>query len=429
VRDILAGKKAAVTDLDTRQRVGGRLGRTPGPVTIALGLFGALAVVLTAVVALVQPYAFYYRDIPFLKGPSWLDGWFQYDSGWYYGIASQGYFYTPGHQSSIAFFPTYPMLVRGVSWVVGDVQVAGTLVTVLSGAAAAALFALWTSRWLPPASTRTAVVLLLLYPYAFFLVGTMYADALFLLTVIGSFLLLERGHPWLAGLVGALATAGRPVGIAVAVGLVVRLLEIRAESARAAGSGAEVTVAGRRRNLPFRDLLGGLGRVRLRDVGVLASFLGFAGWCLYLWFSFGNPLAFVAAEAAPGWDQGSGWRTWFKLALLGQIRHGDADVAVTLAVQALFCLGAVLLLRRVWRRFGWGYLAFCVVVLAIPLLGTKDFMGTGRYLIAAFPVMAAAGDALASCRQVRWLRPLVFTLFAIGLLVGTSLYARGYEVS
>ena len=82
-----------------------------------------------------------------------------------------------------------------------------------------------------------------------------------------------------------------------------------------------------------------------------------------------------------------------------------------------------------WQRFGWGYLAFCAVVLAIPLLGTKDFMGTGRYLLAAFPVIAAAGDLLSSSAHRRWLRPLVLSAFAIGLLVGTSLYARGYEVS
>ncbi len=52
----------------------------------------------------------------------------------------------------------------------------------------------------------------------------------------------------------------------------------------------------------------------------------------------------------------------------------------------------MLLLRRVHRRFGWGYLAYAAVVLAIPIIGTKDFMGTGRYVLVAFPVMAAAGD-------------------------------------
>ena len=47
-----------------------------------------------------------------------------------------------------------------------------------------------------------------------------------------------------------------------------------------------------------------------------------------------------------------------------------------------------------WRRFGWGYAAYAAVVIAIPIIGTKDFMGTGRYVLAAFPVIAAAGDFL-----------------------------------
>jgi hypothetical protein len=314
------------------------------------------------------------------------------------------------------------MVVRGVAALIGDVQVAGTLVTLLAGAGAVALFALWTSSRLPAPSARTSVVLLLLYPYAFFLVATMYADAMFLLTVIGAFVLLERGHPWLAGLVGALATAGRPVGIAVAVGLVVRLLEIRAQQRVAAGGETRPRVTP-------ADLVVSVRRLRPGDLGVLVSVLGFVLWCAYLWVQFGDPLAFVAAEASPGWDQGSGPHTWFKVAFFGQLIKGNVGLSVTLAVQALLCLAAVLLLRRVWRRFGWGYLAFCAVVLAIPLLGTKDFMGTGRYLLAAFPVMAAAGDLVATSRHVRWLRPLVYTVFAAGLVAGTWLYARGYEVS
>ena len=407
-----------MTDLDRRARVGVPESRRPRPVVLALSLFGVLVVTLTAVVAYAAQYVIQPRVGAHLDGPGWLDAWMQYDSNWYYGIATAGYSYVPGQQSSIAFFPTYPMLVRGVSFLIGgDAQIAGTLVTVLAGAAAAALFAFWTSSRLSASGTRTSVLLLLLYPYTFFIVATMYADAVFLLTVIAAFVLLERGHPWLAGLVGALATAGRPVGIAVAVGLVVRLLELRAQAREG------------RERVTFPDVVQSLRHLRLRDVGVAVSALGFVGWCTYLWLAFGDPLAFLAAEAAPGWDQGSGPRTWFKIAFLGQLLRGPLDLKLALGIQALFCLAAVLLLRRVWRRFGWGYLAFCAVVLAIPLLGTKDFMGTGRYLLAAFPVMAAAGDLLSSSSHRRWLRPLVLSVFAIGLLVGTSLYARGYEVS
>jgi hypothetical protein len=97
--------------------------------------------------------------------------------------------------------------------------------------------------------------------------------------------------------------------------------------------------------------------------------------------------------------------------------------------QALACLAAVLLLRTVWRRFGWGYTAYAVVSLAIPIIGTKDFMGSGRYVLAAYPVLAAAAVVLTDARRPRWLAPLVLAVLAVGLAVATVAFVNGVEVS
>jgi hypothetical protein len=415
----MACERADVTELGHGDAVTASAPRSARTPLLAVAAFLLLTAPLTLVVALSAPHRFSARALDYLSGPAWLDGWMEYDSGWYHQIVTDGYFFIPGRQSSIAFFPTYPAVVRGVAALLGDVQVAGMLVTLLAGAGAIGLFAVWAGDRLSPTATVTAVLLALLYPYAFFLHATMYADAVFLLTVVGAFVLLERGHPMLAGLVGIGATAGRPVGVALTVGLVVRLLEIRA----AGGTGASST------SVRLRDLSGALRRLRPADYGVLISVLGFAGWCAYLWATFGNPLAFIVAESAPGWDQGAGPWTWFKLVFVGTLLKGPPDIALTLAVQAILCLAAVLLFPRIRRRFGWGYLAYVLVAVGIPLIGTKDFMGTGRYLLAAFPVVAAAADLLTSMRYGRALRAVVLTLFAAGLVAGTMLYARGYEVS
>ena len=141
----------------------------------------------------------------------------------------------------------YPLGVRGLGGVLGDVQLAGSLLGVLAGLAAVLLFARWVWTRLPRRSAVLAIAVLLVYPYSFFLYGAMYADSLFLLCAIGAFVLLERRWYLAAGLVGALATAGRPVGIAVAVGLVVRTLEMLAESRRASTPGDDGAEAARRR--------------------------------------------------------------------------------------------------------------------------------------------------------------------------------------
>ena len=216
--------RAAVPDVRSAASTSGR-----APLWWVLGAFAVIALILTGVVTIGSHISG--PSLPYLDGPSWLDGWSEGDSGWYYGIATYGYFYNPGQQSSIAFFPSYPLTVRGLGDLIGgDYQIAGSLLGVLFGAAAAVLFAQWVWRRLPRGGAVTAIAILLLYPYAFFLYGAMYSDSMFILTAIGSFMLLERRHYWLAGLVGALATAGRPVGVAVAVGLVVRMLEMRAEA-------------------------------------------------------------------------------------------------------------------------------------------------------------------------------------------------------
>jgi hypothetical protein len=379
-----------------------------------LGAFALVAAVLTVVVAIAERHRT--NGSPILQGPAWLDGWFQFDAGWYWTIVESGYSYTPGQQSSIAFFPTYPLGVRALREAVGDTQVAGTLLAVLAGAGAVLLFARWVWTRLPRRSAIAGVAVLMLYPYAMFLYGAMYADSLFLLCAIGAFVLLERRWYLAAGLVGALATAGRPVGVAVVAGLVVRTLEMLAQER----SGEE--------HVGWREILRAVRDVRLRHLGVLASLVGIGAWCLYLWLTFGDPVAFVAVESAPGWNQGAGPRTWLKIAYAGTLVNGPYDIAILLTIQATACLCAVLLLRRVWQRFGWGYLAYAAVVLAIPILGTKDFMGTGRYALVAFPVLAAAGDFLATRRR-SWVLYAVLALSAALLLVLTWLFGRSVEVS
>jgi hypothetical protein len=413
----------------------------------ALGAF-VLVTVLTTVLAWVTHHTV--GPTPghdYLNGPGWLDAWFQGDSGWYYRIAEDGYSYTPGQQSSIAFFPAYPLLVRAVGAILGgDVSTAAGLVTLICAAGVVMLFADWVRTRVEPRTAVIAVAVLLVYPYSFFLYGSGYGDASFLLTALGSFALLERRHYVLAGLVGALATAGRPVGIAVAVGLVVRAVELIAQDRAArrnagvlvgstaspqasAGGPVDAPLTERAGPVSFRELVQSVRFVRWRQAALLLSGAGLVSWMVYLGVRFGDPLAFATVQGAPGWNQEGGPRTWFKVPFFGALYHGRWDDVVLVVPQALVCLAAVLLLRTVWRRFGWGYTAYTVVSLAIPFIGTKDFMGSGRYVLAAYPVLAAAAVVLAGDRRSRWLVPVVLAVLFVGLCTATVAFVNGVEVS
>ncbi len=365
--------------------------------------------------------------------PDWLQPWVRWDSGWYYHIAMMGYSYQEGVQSPVAFFPTYPLMMQGVGTVLG-VHLAGVVLTVVSGLSAVLLFSRWCVGRLSRRATMTAVGLLLLYPYSLYLYGSVYADALFLACALGAFVLLERGHPWLAGLVGALAGAGRPVGVAVVLGLAVRAVELaweRSEAHHRAQAGAgESGSPGRLARLRegFATVVLALRQVRWGDAGVLLAGTGLAAYMAYQWWAFGNPLAFVATESSPGWDQGSGYRVWLKFAFFGVLWKGSMWEIARLLLPALLLLGTVILLPRIRRLFGWGYAVYTAVVIAIPIVGTKDFMGCGRYLLVAFPAFAMVAHLLAE-RATKRDRVLVLSGSGALLVVALLGYGMGYEVS
>lgn len=331
------------------------------PRTVLLVGFGALLVCTALVTASARAFPEAYSPaMTAWPGASTLLGWVRYDAGWYAHIATQGYSYTPGQQSPVAFFPAYPLVLRGLGALGVDTFLGGVLLTMVCGLAALVAFTLWARTRADEASARDAGVLLALYPFAFFLYGAMYSDAFFLLLVVGSFLLLERGHLGWAVLLAAVATAARPVAPALVVGLLARRLEWKRE----------------------RGLRWGL-----EDLLPVLAALGFVLYVLYQWKAFGEPFAFVKVQSAPGWDQKPGWRTWFKLrwfqGFSSSMSVGDG---LRLVGHAAVTLGALGLVWPTVKRLGWGYGVYALAIVGLPAMSSKDFMGMGRYLLAAFPL-------------------------------------------
>ena len=127
-------------------------------------------------------------------------------------------------------------------------------------------------------------------------------------------------------------------------------------------------------------------------------------------------------------DQPAGVHTWFKIAFFGQLIHGSPAFSIRLVAEAVltvaFLAGSVLVLRR----FGWGYAVYAIAVVLLPAIGTGDFQGMGRYLLASFPVFAAVGDWLAAPHR-RTLQHSAVIVSAIALLPLTSLFGRGYYLT
>ncbi len=292
-----------------------------------------------------------------------LDMWARWDSQWYEGIAREGYFFDPARQSSVAFFPMYPLLIRAVMTTGLGPLASGILLTTVLGATAFFLFWKWGNHFGPPSTARLAGWVLALWPLAFFLYGAVYSDALFFVLVCGAFLSLEKGNHWLTLGLGILATATRPVGPAVVMGLLVRSIELRVRAKKPL------------RVIDFLPALAGLGLV---------------AYMAYQYFKFGTPTAFV--ETQTHWEQTPGWRTWFKLNFIFGPRFTERLARSMMHLGLiLICLSMV---KRAWKKLGVGYAVYVVMVAGIPLASSIDFIGLGRYGLACFPAIFCFGGWL-----------------------------------
>jgi hypothetical protein len=339
----------------------------------------------------------------------WLDGLCRWDAGWFVSIATGGYWFEPGRQSPVAFYPLFPLLIRALAPLVGSYFAAGILITMTSGLGVVLLLNYWMRQRLDAGAARTAIWALLLYPFSLYLYGAVYSDALFVVAALAAFTFLERDHPWMAGVCGAAATATRPVGLAVVVGLMVRAAERR----------GVFGIPGARRLH--------LDRLRAADAGVLLAAAGMGLYWAFLGVRFGDPLAWVHAAAAPGWFVEPGLRSWLKVVFFADLWMGRWDLSNAIRLlHAMLCVAALASIPEVWRRFGIGYAVYAGVVLGIPAVSSPDLFGAGRYALAAFPCVAVAGAYL---HERPRLARVVLSASLVAQVGITALYATWHPVS
>lgn len=314
--------------------------------------------------------------------------WARWDSGWYLSIAESGYTYGAGSQGPVAFFPGYPLAIRVIGSLGIDPISSGFLVTLCCGIFACWLFVRWAATQTESKIAVHGAMLLVLYPFALYLYGALYSDALLLALIAGAFLCLEQDALIPATLLGAAATFTRPVAPAVVLGLLIRQLERRRQQGAA---------------------------IRPADFLPLAAVAGVGFYMFFLWQRFGDPLAFLHVQAAPGWDQPPGWQTWLKLTWFRILFPKVAPlVAIRLIGHAAVALGALALVPATRRYLGWGYAVYVALAVGLPTISSKDFMGLGRYVLSAFPIFLTLALLMRD-------NPRLFRLWLLGSALALAL--------
>jgi hypothetical protein len=195
-----------------------------------------------------------------------VERWHRWDTTWYVIIAESGYHYD---SRATAFFPLYPMLVRGVHQVIpGTTLEAALVVSVLACLAALILVHRLTAEILGGELARRTVFYLIAFPTGFYLVAA-YNESLFIALAVGSLYCMRRRHWWMAGLLAGFASATRLAGVLLAAAFVYEYL----------------------RQCGFRPR-----RIRLDLLAVVLVPAGLIAYAFYCWRSFGDPLYFQKAQ-------------------------------------------------------------------------------------------------------------------------------------
>lgn len=373
----------------------------------------------------------------FGAGPDhYVDGLVQYDGHRYLEIAADGYSYRPGVQSTIVWFPAYPLVIRAVSTILATPMLAAVLVTITMAGIALLLYGNWLALHESTGRSRlVALLALALSPYAWFLYGTVYADAMFLALALGALLLVHRGRDLLGGVLGGLALATRPTAI-VLVPTLAALAAVRhgALGQKVGRWDATSSTTGPRRwalrLAAWLQLPEWLDRTKLkRSLRAPAiALLGLVAYAGYLWGAFGNPLIFLSNQRTFH----DGRYPLLKGTFFSRMLHFSETPAhsLTLLLQALLTAAVLLTAGRVARRFGFPYAVLVVGTVAVTFLGTHDFMGAGRYMLAAFPAFAVWGERLVELTEGREALQVIGVMTSgVAMLVMAFFFSRGVYLS
>lgn len=154
----------------------------------------------------------------------------RWDAGWYLGIIREGYFYDPDWQSSIAFFPLFPLSVRYLHQILPGTDVLAGLAIVHVAMAGAIIYAYQLVRLDYPAVVAwRSLFFLLIFPAAFFF-SAFYTESLLLLGMTATLYHARRGQWLLAGIFGFFTGLTKLIGIVLIIPVALELLKQRAVS-------------------------------------------------------------------------------------------------------------------------------------------------------------------------------------------------------
>jgi Gpi18-like mannosyltransferase len=216
-----------MTDTDLQLEVSPRLERNKSRdgliFAIAMWLLSrsVIAIGMQVIAPLVSKNPPSYGDSPplgLVRGFLPQTGWelfSHWDGKWYTKIATLGYSYADdGEQHSVAFYPLFPLLIRGGMALGMRAEIAGVFINSLAFLGALILLYFWVEEQYDSSTARWTTAVLAWCPFSLFCT-VMYTEGLFLLLTASALRAFDRGEYIWAAFWGALTTATRGPGLAL----------------------------------------------------------------------------------------------------------------------------------------------------------------------------------------------------------------------
>lgn len=352
---------------------------------------------------------------------SWFQTFGARDGFWYQRIAAYGYDYDPDKQSSVVFFPLFPLLGGTIRAITGLSALPALLIVSWSAYVAAGLALIRYVRGsADPRFAQQVLLCFCLWPMGLFF-RVAYTESLFVLLMILAATGLQQRWPLIViALLAGAASGTRTVGIALLPPL---LWEIW------------------RRTPTWQQTI-----LRFLVIAPVAVW-GLLGYMIYLQITFGDPLVFASNQER--------WSVRPELPLLDRV----TSLVTLRPIWSLYLPGseaAVELSDRTdnllfsLNRWNGIYFVGCTAIIAYgirkKMLTTHEWMlsaglllvpyvlqahrmvmiSQGRFTCVVFPLFLVLGRLIAQCPNA--VGNLLFALMGIQLFYWSALFAAGYYV-
>jgi hypothetical protein len=298
-----------------------------------------------------------------------LSSWNHWDAANYTRIAQFGY----QQLNDYAFFPLFPLLIAGISTLLGSWSYFFVGFLISNGALLGVLFLLYgfAKEAAGDAVARRTILYLCTFPTAFFFF-TAYNESLFLLFVLGAFLAM-RQHCWLlAGLLGFFATFTRSAGVLLILPYLYELWQER------------------------ENICSSFSRVLYSLLSLSFIPLGIIVYIIYSYMAIGNPFAFITAQSGFGRHLSWPWQgLWQGVTACITQPFGSAN-QVHLLLDLSATIGFVILAVLGWRRLRRSYSIWIAILLLYilldPAMDKPDILlSNQRFVLEMFPGFITLG--------------------------------------